>query len=244
MTLYSTIKSSFSFYRLLFVVLSSIFIFSACSKDPVHRSAYVEFLKTEILAKQGFIALPELTEERKVSFGPYADSYQILLSFTNGMEDSVTESSAYMQEISAKITTPKDIMEQRESIAKARDYLAALPAEWDTLLAKAQADKAGLNLHEEVQPVYDEVFARYTDPVAKIKPVILSVVATLDSNLALADYLEANKDKIEFKGTMIIASDEAVHEKINELLATLSGKAQELYQLESELQQYVIIHKD
>lgn len=228
------------FVGLLMLGVGSLF---GCSQDPEHRIAYKEFLQ-EILAKQGYSSLPALSSDQEKALGQYALSYQQLYDFTQSVEKSVAECATYMDGMSKQISNPQDIMNRREEIAAARDFMALIPGEWDDMLEKAKAQKAELTLHEEVAPLYDELFAKYTDPVEQIKPLMLAVVETLNSNLALADYLKENEEKIQFQGNMIICNDEAVHERVNQLLADINVKSQELYALENSLSRYMIINKD
>ena len=233
------------FFPLVLVLVLSTVLLSACSKDPVERNNYAEFLKTEILNKSVFRALPELTEEQRAAIGSkYTASYEILMTYSHNMEKSVEQVAKAMNEVSSKITTPLDIMNERLALLKARNEIAALPAEWDAYFEQVKKSAEGLDLHEDVAGLYSEVFTRLTQPASKMKEVTLAVVGALDSNIALADYLEANKNKIQFNGSMIIAQDEAVHEKINELLANISERANELYNLESSLSDYMTIEKE
>lgn len=230
-------------YTLVLLVALGLIGASGCSGDPEKRVAYNEFLQ-EQLAKQGYTSLQPLTADQESLFGNYALSYQQLYDFSQAIEASVEECAAYMNDISKNISSPKDIMESREDIAKAQDFMVLLPGRWDELLEKANTQKAALALNEEVAPLYNQLFAKYTDPLEQIKPVMVSVVDTLNSNLALADYLKENEAKIQFQGNMIICNDEALHERVNQLLADMNAKAQELYILENSLNRYLLINKD
>lgn len=234
-----------AFFPLVLVVIIATTMLAACSKDPVERANYAEFLKTEILSKSIFRSLPELSDEQRAAIGSkYAASYEILMTYSHNMEKSVEQVAQTMNEVSSKITTPEDIMNYRVVLMKARDELGALPAEWDRYFEQAKQGSEGLELHEDVAELYNTAFVRLTQPLDKVKELTLAAVAALDSNIALADYLESNKDKIKFNGSMIIAQDEAVHEKINELLAEIAERANELYSLESSLSKYMVIGKD
>ncbi len=233
------------FLPLVLIFLIGLSLLTACSKDPVERANYADFLKTEILGKSVYHSLADLTAEQRAAFGTkYAASYDILLNYSHNMEKSVQQIALVMDDVSQKILSPQDIMNERAALVKARAQIAALPAEWDGYLEQAKQARSGLKLHEEVASLYDEVFTRLTDPAGRVKEVMSAVVAALDSNIALADYLEAHKDKIEFQGSMIIAQDEAVHQKINELLANIGARSSELYHLESALSKYMVIGKD
>ena len=230
-------------YFLLGILILALGGFLGCSRDPEQRTAYKGFLQA-ILAKQGYFSLPPLTGEQEKAFGPYSLSYQQLYDFTKGIEKSVEECAVYMDGISKNISTPKDIMDRRDEIARARDYMALIPAKWDELLEQAKAQKEKLVLHEDVAPLYNELFIKYTEPVNQIKPLMLSVVDTLNSNIELADYLKQNEKNVQFQGNMIICNDEAVNDRINQLLADVNASAQKLYALENSFNHYLIINKD
>ena len=238
-------KGFSALFPLVLALMITISLLSACSKDPVERANYADLLKAEILSKSNFHSLPELNDEQRAAIGSkYTASYEILMTYSRSMEKSVERVAKAMNDVSSKITTPQDIMRDRATLVKARDEIAALPAEWDGYFKQAKQGADGLDLHEEVAELYNEAFVRLTQPASKIKEVTLAVIGALDSNIALADYLESHKDKIKFNGSMIIAEDEAVHEKINELLADMAERANELYSLESSLSKYMVIGKD
>ena len=236
------LSSPFKYFLLGILVLALGGAFG-CSRDPEQRTAYKEFLQ-EILAKQGYLSLHPLTAEQEKAFGPYSLSYQQLYDFTKGIEKSVEECAGYMDAISKNISTPKDIMDRRDEIARARDFMALIPARWEEMLEQAKAHQAKLALHEDVAGLYNELFVKYTEPVNQIKPLMLSVVDTLNSNLDLADYLKQNEENIQFQGNTIICNDEAVNNRINQLLAEINASAQKLYALENSFSRYLIISKD
>lgn len=233
--------SPFKYALVLLTTLGLVATFG-CSRDPEQRMAYKEFLR-EQLAKQDYTSPESLTADQEATFGSYALSYKQLYDFSQAIEASVEEGAVYMADISENISSPKDIMGHREDIAKAREFMILLPGKWDGLLEKAKTQKAELSLHEEIAPLYDQLFVKYTDPLEQIKPILSSVVDTLNSNFALAEYLKENEGKIQFQGNMIICNDEALHERFNQLLADMNAKAQALYILENSLSRYKAINK-
>lgn len=59
---------------------------------------------------------------------------------------------------------------------------------------------------------------------------------TLDSSLKIADYVDANKAKIEINGPIVKVSDPKVQAELNAMLADLNTQAKTAQQAQTRLQ--------
>ncbi|WP_279379422.1 DUF3053 family protein [Sodalis glossinidius] len=102
-----------------------VFQLTGCGdKEPEQRQAFIQFLQNTILP--GGERIPTLSVAQKEQFGPYANDYQILQTFSDKFLSSVNGSLVPVLDEISQIRVPQDYLSHRRTLAQARGALNML----------------------------------------------------------------------------------------------------------------------
>ena len=223
----------------LSLVLAFGLVLAACgNKEAEQRTAFIEFLQTRVLDKPG-LRVPSPSEEQKASFGDYAKHYAVITDFTEGMNKSVSQP---MGEVMAKgaLRSIGDLATRRDDLKAAKEGLAGLRTALDQQLAKADAARAQLKQPDDLKQVYDKAYEKTVSaPAATFKEVFPALDKVFDGALAVGDYLEKNKSKIQVSGSSVSVSDPAVQAQLNKMLQELNGHSKDINAAQAKMQAMV-----
>ncbi|CAB3651853.1 DUF3053 domain-containing protein [Achromobacter mucicolens] len=229
-----------SLFRPFLVLVAALpLMLAACGdKEPEQRAAFTQFLQTRIVDKPG-VRVPKLTEEEKKSFGDYAAHYAIITDFNAGMDASVKPLSGILQK--GQVRSVNDIVTRREDLKSVRAGLNDMNAALKEHRAKADAAHAQLKQPEDLKAVYDKAYEKtITLPADTFGDVLPQINATYDVTLKIADYVEANKSKIEISGNSVTVTDPAVQAELNKLLQEMNAQAKNVQQAQTRLQAVIM----
>ena len=229
-----------SLFRPFLVLVAALpLMLAACGdKEPEQRAAFTQFLQTRIVDKPG-VRVPKLTEEEKKSFGDYAAHYAIITDFNAGMDASVKPLSGILQK--GQVRSVNDIVTRREDLKSVRAGLNDMSAALKEHRAKADAAHAQLKQPEDLKAVYDKAYEKtITLPADTFGDVLPQINATYDVTLKIADYVEANKSKIEISGNSVTVTDPAVQAELNKLLQEMNAQAKNVQQAQTRLQAVIM----
>ncbi|MFJ3464993.1 DUF3053 domain-containing protein [Achromobacter spanius] len=229
-----------SLFRPFLVLIAALpLVLAACGdKEPEQRAAFTQFLQTRIVDKPG-VRVPKLTEEEKKSFGDYAAQYAVITDFNAGMDASVKPLSGILQK--GQVRSVNDIVSRREDLKTVRAGLNEMNAALKEQRAKADAARAQLKQPEDLKVVYDKAYEKtITLPADTFADVLPQINATYDVALKVADYVEANKSKIEISGNSVTVTDNAVQAELNKLLQEMNAQAKNVQQAQTRLQAVVM----
>lgn len=229
-----------SLFRPFLVLVAALpLMLAACGdKEPEQRAAFTQFLQTRIVDKPG-VRVPKLTEEEKKSFGDYAAHYAIITDFNAGMDASVKPLSGILQK--GQVRSVNDIVTRREDLKSVRGGLNDMNAALKEHRAKADAAHAQLKQPEDLKAVYDKAYEKtITLPADTFGDVLPQINATYDVTLKIADYVEANKSKIEISGNSVTVTDPAVQAELNKLLQEMNAQAKNVQQAQTRLQAVIM----
>ena len=229
-----------SLFRPFLVLVAALpLMLAACGdKEPEQRAAFTQFLQTRIVDKAG-VRVPKLTEEEKKSFGDYAAHYAIITDFNAGMDASVKPLSGILQK--GQVRSVNDIVTRREDLKSVRAGLNDMNAALKEHRAKADAAHAQLKQPEDLKAVYDKAYEKtITLPADTFGDVLPQINATYDVTLKIADYVEANKSKIEISGNSVTVTDPAVQAELNKLLQEMNAQAKNVQQAQTRLQAVIM----
>jgi hypothetical protein len=229
-----------SLFRPFLVLVAALpLMLAACGdKEPEQRAAFTQFLQTRIVDKPG-VRVPKLTEEEKKSFGDYAAHYAIITDFNAGMDASVKPLSGILQK--GQVRSVNDIVTRREDLKSVRAGLNDMNAALKEHRAKADAAHAQLKQPEDLKAVYDKAYEKtITLPADTFGDVLPQINATYDVTLKIADYVEANKSKIDISGNSVTVTDPAVQAELNKLLQEMNAQAKNVQQAQTRLQAVIM----
>jgi len=226
-------KALFRPFLVLFAALP--LMLAACGdKEPEQRAAFTQFLQTRIVDKPG-VHVPKLTEQEKKSFGDYAAHYAVITDFNAGMDASVKPLGGILQK--GQVRSLNDIVTRREDLKTVRVALNDMNAALKEHRAKADAAHAQLKQPEDLKAVYDKAYEKIiTLPADTFADVLPQINATYDVVLKIADYVDANKSKIEISGTSVTVTDTAVQADLNKLMQDMNAQAKNVQQAQTRLQ--------
>ena len=211
----------------------------ACgNKEAEQRKAFTAFLQTRVLDKPG-LRVPMPTEEEKASFGDYAKHYAVITDFNEGMNKSVSQP---MTQIMAKgaLRSIADLPARRDDLKAAKDGLTGLRTALDQQSAKADAAHAQLKQPDDLKQVYDKAYEKtVTTPSATFKEVFPALDTVFDSALAIGDFMEKNKSKIQVSGSSVAVTDPAVQAELNKMLQQLNGQSAAINAAQQKMQAVV-----
>ena len=223
----------------LSLLLAFSFMLAACgNKEAEQRAAFIEFLQTRVLDKPG-LRVPAPSEEQKASFGDYAKHYAVITDFNEGMNKSVSQP---MGEVMAKgaLRSIADLSSRRDDLKAAKDGLAGLRSALDQQLAKADAARAQLKQPDDLKQVYDKAYEKtVAAPAATFKEVFPALDTVFDGALAVGDYLQQNKSKIQISGASVTVTDPAVQAELNKMLQNLNGQSTAINAAQRKMQAMV-----
>jgi hypothetical protein len=200
---------------------------SACSSEATERKTFIEFLQTRIVDKPG-VHLPRLSPAEEKSFGEYSKHFAVIRDFNAAMDSKVTGPMRVLLGKGMPRSMP-EIMSRRADLATLRETSVMLRASTGVELAKANTERAALKQPDDLKAVYDKAYARtVTEPAEMVNEFMPAVEATLASAEKLAAYLEAHKDQVKFRGSMMEVSDPKVLAEANVLVAQMTAKNEEI----------------
>lgn len=200
---------------------------SACSSEATERKAFIEFLQTRIVDKPG-VHLPRVTPAEEKAFGEYSKHFAVIRDFNAAMDAKVTGPMRALLAKGMPRSMP-EIMGRRADLATLRETSVMLRASTGVELAKANAERAALKQPDDLKAVYDKAYARtVTEPANMVSEFMPAVEATLGSAEKLAEYLEAHKDQVKFRGSMMEVSDPKVLAEANALVAQMKAKSDDI----------------
>ena len=221
----------FSIRLFTLFAFASFLALAACG-DPEsgQRKEFIEFLQTRILDKKGS-HVPELSDNQKEAFGPYAKDYAIIYDF--GRQPGAQSSFDQLKSIQSRgnLRSLGDLASRRDDVVKAVQAIDQFQTDLDREFAAANAAKAALKQPDDLKAVYDQAYDRdVTQTVAKMKQVLPTTKATFQAMVKLADFMVANKDKLEINGMIVNAKDQATLTALQPLLNDVNAKGQALMQ--------------
>jgi hypothetical protein len=223
----------------LSLLVAFSFALVACgNKEAEQRKAFSTFLQTRVLDKPG-LRVPVPNEEEKASFGDYAKHYAVITDFNEGMNKSVSQP---MTQIMAKgaLRSIADLPARRDDLKAAKDGLTALRTALDQQTAKADAAHAQLKQPDDLKQVYDKAFDKtVTAPSTTFKEVFPALDTVFNSALAIGDFMEKNKSKIQVAGSSVTVTDPAVQAELNKMLQQLNGQSAAINAAQQKMQAMV-----
>lgn len=222
----TTTRSRFSsgWLCLAFGLVLSMLLVACGNKEAEQRSAFIAYLQTRVLDKPG-LRVPTPTAEEKTSFGDYAQHYAVITDFNEGMNKSVSQP---MTQVMAKgaLRSLADLPARRDDLKAAKEGLGGLRTALDQQLAKADAARAQLKQPDDLKQVYGKAYEKtVTTPAATFKEVFPALDAVFDSALAIGDFMEKNKSKLQVSGASLTVTDPAVRAELDKMVQQLGRQS-------------------
>jgi hypothetical protein len=215
------------------VAMLAVFLV-ACDDEPAERKAFITFLQTRIIDKQG-LRVPHLSDDEAKSIGPYAKQYAIITDFNDGLDRSVAKPMAAAIERGA-VHSLSEVVTRHADFVVVRDGVALLRGTVEAQLAKADAAHAALKQPDDLKPVFDEAYERdVTLPAQAFTDICPDLSEELAAIVDLGDFLEQHKDVIKINGAAVESSDPSLQPHLAALVHALTAKNEAIVRAQQHL---------
>ena len=228
-----------SFFRrlalpLLLISVLALPLAGCGDKEPEQRKAFITFLDSKVINKPGINTTP-LTSEEEKQLGDYAKHFKVILDFHSATNKEVNEKLSSIMGM-VNIKSLSQAIENRDAIAKANKSAVEVKKQVIDQLAKSDAARAALKQPDDLKAVYDKAYEKTVRrPATAFIAAFEKVEGTLNSVLALIDFIKANKDGIDISGQMVQVKDAALQPELNAKLKAVQESTQALLKAYQEL---------
>jgi hypothetical protein len=209
-------------------------VLTGCNDEPAERKAFITFLQTRIIDKQG-LHVPHLTPEEQKSFGDYTKQYAVITDFNDGLDKSVAKPMAEAINRGA-IRSLDDVVTRHADFVAARDGIGKLRGAIDKQLAAADAAHAALKQPDDLKAVFDKAYERdVTIPAKTFADIFPDLSQALTAVVDLGDFIDQHKDKVTINGPTIQTTDPALRPQLQALLDALTAKNEAIVKAQEHL---------
>jgi hypothetical protein len=214
----------------------SILLTTGCDREPQQRQTFIEFLKKEVeTPRKNALEIP--TPAMRKRYGNYAAYYDVIIDFNRAVATDVSKPiSRLYRECRAVLNKPdSSVTERREAIIKLRDALRQIEKSLDDELATAEAKAAALNQPNNLKIVYFQAFDKYVRlPTREVKAILIPTNELLEKYLAMLNFFDAHKGKIEIRDGMIQINDPKLTTELNAIQAEITKMEQGIQEKHAE----------
>lgn len=211
--------------RIFNVILAVAFsaLLAACGDRKAEQAnAFADLLQSRVLNEPG-VHIPILSDEEREKIGPFVESFAILKGFNDDLTATVLGIGKAMNPAPQNVP-PLDLPRYRPDLVAARDFFPRAAAGVDSALAKAEAARARLQSPEIVKPKFDAAFNQLvTQPAKALRDVAPLAASALETEIAVADFIEAHRADLTAAGGQLSTTKPAVRKQLEQLLAAYAA---------------------
>jgi hypothetical protein len=223
---------------LLALCLTGLLLAGCSPNEADQRKAFIAFLQTEVLPKQG-ARVPKPDAEKQKPFGEYASHYAVITRFHERMDESVAKP---MQEAMAK-SMPRSIEEvvnRRDDIAAVRAGFVKMRDALEQAAAAAETERSALKQPEDLAAVYTAAYEKLVkQPVATFREIFPPTDDAFAAVTSMADLVAGNRATIKLNGSQLEVSDPALRSKVQAALTAMSDKQRAMNEAQQKLRRLV-----
>jgi hypothetical protein len=170
-----------------------------------------------------------MSEQDIKNFGSYADQYKIMNGFHHQVDRTIQQDLARAMQIGTPRSTA-ELPGKRKLFPVIRQGMTKFKAEIETAQAQADAAHAALKQPPDLKTVYDIAYGRMVStPAAVFLDMVPSILDALKPVEKLADFLDQNRDAIEYRDGQPTSRNTFISRRLASLMhaAAASAKASE-----------------
>lgn len=208
------------------LMLLTIGLTACWDSEPNQRKAFIGFLQSRILDKQG-ARVPKPSDEDDKSFGAYAEHYAIITGFNAEIDKAM--SGPYRLSQTSAPRSMQELLERRQEVAAMRDTMAKMIDEMRRTLAATQTKREALRQPDDLKAVYSAAYDRsVTAPALAFLATVPVAVEGLTVSLKLADYLDSHRTTVKVSGSTVEAKDAKTRAEVTKLMSAMTAQSQKL----------------
>jgi septal ring factor EnvC (AmiA/AmiB activator) len=218
-------------------MLGIVVLLAGCGRELQQRHAFIGFLQKEVIPRNSGLIIPTKTMRKK--FGEYAVHYDAIVDFNNAMHEKVGRPLDKLQRDFAEAMKPEaEVNERKAATVQYMKSLAEIGKILDEEFSRAEERISAFQQPAELQAVYAQAVEKHVRlPAQALKLMIPATSEMLDKNLALLDFVVANKGKILIKDGMIQVRDQSTLTQLNRMQADIAKTAQAIQTQHTEFMQ-------
>lgn len=228
-----------SWLKRLSVGLVMALALAACSPSEAdQRKAFIAFLQTDVLPKQG-ARVPQPDAEKLKSFGDYAAHYGVITRFHERMNTAV---ATPMQAAMAKgmPRSIEDVINRKADITTIRAGFTVMKEALEQSATAAETERAALKQPDDLASVYAATYEKLvTQPVITFRDIFPPTDDAFGAVLAMADLVESNRAAIKLNGSQMEISNAALRTKVQAALTAMSDKQRSMVEAQQKLRRLV-----
>ena len=228
-----------SWLKRLSVGLVLALALAACNAGEAdQRKAFIAFLQTDVLPKQG-ARVPQPDAEKLKSFGDYAGHYGVITRFHERMNTSVAKP---MQEAMAKgmPRTIEEVVNRRDDIAAIRAGFVRMRDALEQAAAAAETERSALKQPDDLAAVYTATYEKLVkQPVATFREIFPPTDDAFAAVTAMADLVSGNRAAIKLNGSQMEISNAALRTRMQAALTAMSDKQRAMNEAQQKLRRLV-----
>ena len=195
-------------------------------KEPEQRKAFIAFLQTRILDKQG-ARVPKPSDTEAKSFGVYAEHYAVITGFNAEIDAAMSGPYRISQSMAPR--SVQESLERRHDIVAMRDSLSKSVDTMRKTLAATQIRREALRQPADLKPIYTAAYDRsVTAPALAFLATVPVAIEGLTLSLKLADYLDSNRNTVKVSGSNVEAKNARIRADVNRMMNEMNVQRQKL----------------
>ncbi len=195
-------------------------------KEPEQRKAFIAFLQTRILDKQG-ARVPKPSDTEAKSFGVYAEHYAVITGFNAEIDAAMSGPYRISQSMAPR--SVQESLERRHDIVAMRDSLSKSVDTMRKTLAATQIRREALRQPADLKPIYTAAYDRsVTAPALAFLATVPVAIEGLTLSLKLADYLDSNRNTVKVSGSNVETKNARTRADVNRMMNEMNVQRQKL----------------
>ncbi|MEO3989037.1 DUF3053 family protein [Pseudocitrobacter cyperus] len=197
--------------RLVAVIVLVILVGCADINDG-QRQAFITFLNTEVIAPP-VVKVCELTPGQRISFGRYAEDYDVLNTAFQEISDVIYQ-TGNEDKVTGRIQSERDNLSLLNELRSAQSINNQFILRLKNVSAQNQRRYNALRLPADLKPVFDAAWEKTVVPFDEtITHVYFLRGKRLDLLVAMGAFLQGQGDKVHFNtdGSASFSEPEANH---------------------------------
>jgi len=191
-------------------------------KEAEQAKAFADLLQTRILDRPG-VHIPILNDEERDKIGHYAEDLAIFKGFNDDLSATAQNIGKAMNPAPQNVA-PLDLPKFKPDLVAARDFFPRVVPGMDSALSKAENLRGKLHQPEAVKAKFDAAFEQLmTRPANALRDIAPLAVPALESEIGIADFIDAHKPDLKAVGGQLSASKPALRKQLEMLLSAYAA---------------------
>ena len=211
---------------LMLLVLCALFMGACGRQEQEQRKAFIEFLKTNVIAAAGTDRI-WMSDAARKKVGNYGRHFDVIVLYSKELGDINARLAGEKTRIAAQGSVPVDRLgSERARIEQLVAAFSRSAQQVDAVNARADAAKAALKQPEDVRAAFDKAYEKEVSGYAVSLQNLYAAQKDFYAEAArMSMFFEKHREKIQIRNTTVIIDEQALVAEYNALQSALQEKA-------------------